>query len=386
MPTRTALVCSAQHWRAPVHLSAHHLAKFLARRGWRPCFLSTPTSFLHRLRFPSDLETRERFADWQAGGAWDLEHGVFHYTPLALLPPSRTRGLDSTWLFRNWPRLTWPALAPFLAARGFGKPDLIIADSALMLPLWQSLGRPRLVYRVTDLNDAYPNQPTTLRALELEIARAAELVVYTGDALGPYVAQLAPARSLCIGNGVDVAHFSGQQQLPPEYADIPSPRAVYVGTVAEWFDTGLIARTARALPDVSFVIIGPGSTRLHALAGLGNVYCLGTRPYAAIPAYFQHAALGLIPFARDSHADFVDSINPLKLYEYMAAGLGVVSTAFRQISELASPARIATSPEDFITAVGALARAPSDGIAERAFAHRFDWTHQFEPFAAALGI
>ena len=88
--------------------------------------------------------------------------------------------------------------------------------------------------------------------------------------------------------------------------------------MAEWFDTALLAATARALPQVSFVIIGPGSTRLTELADFRNVYLLGTRPYAVIPAYYQHAAVGLIPFTRAGHAAFVDSINPLKLYEYTA--------------------------------------------------------------------
>ncbi|MFM9941384.1 MAG: glycosyltransferase [Hyphomicrobiaceae bacterium] len=383
---RRAIVCSAQHWHAPVHLSAHHLAKFLARRGWKACFLSTPTSFLHKLRFPHDADVRQRFADWRQGGGWDANGGIFHYTPLAVVPPSRTPGLDLNWLFRNWPRLTWPAVVPFLAGEGFSQPDLMVVDSALMLPLWQALGRPRLVYRVTDRNRDYPNQPAGLRALEDELAAAADLVLYTGKTLGPYVASLGAKQQLYVGNGVDMAHFEATRAMPLEYARIPAPRAVYVGTIAEWFDVDLVAQAAHALPHVSFVVIGPGASRLTALAARTNVHVLGARPYAEIPAYLQHAAVGLIPFRREGQAAFVDNINPLKLYEYMAAGLPVVSTAFQQIADLGSPTTIACDPADFIAAVNARTAVRSDGLSERAFARRFDWTHQFEPLAAHLAI
>lgn len=287
---------------------------------------------------------------------------------------------------RAWPQLTWPRLAPFLAAQGFASPDLMITDSALMLPLWRILGEPRLVYRVTDRNASYPNRPASLDGLEVEIASAAELVVYTGRSLGNYVAGLGARDSLCIANGVDTAHFAEPARPPAEYSKIPAPRAVYVGTVADWFDADLIAATADQLPQVSFVIIGPGAERLTDRIKAANIHCLGPRPYAEIPAYLQHAAVGLIPFRRDGHQAFVDAINPLKLYEYMAAGLPVVSTAFEQVVALASPAAVPSDAAGFIEAIAEQVQAPGDGMRERAFAKQLDWSQQFAPLAIRLNI
>lgn len=255
-----------------------------------------------------------------------------------------------------------------------------------MQPLWHALGRPRLVYRVTDRNWDYPNQPAGLRAMERELAGAADLVIYTGNTLDAYVADLAPKASLCIGNGVEVAHFAELRELPTEYRTIPGPRAVFVGTIAEWFDEDVMVSAARALPQVSFVVIGPGAATLTRLSKMANVHFLGTRPYATIPAYLQHADVGLIPFRRRGQEAFVDNINPLKLYEYMAAGLRVVSTSFRQIRELQSPATIAEDDSAFVSAIAALTQQPAIGTTERDFAHRFDWAHQFAPLAAHLGI
>ena len=55
-------------------------------------------------------------------------------------------------------------------------------------------------------------------------------------------------------NGVDFDHFNkADPSLPADYNDIPSPRIVYVGSIAEWFDVELIKKAARTLPACSFV-------------------------------------------------------------------------------------------------------------------------------------
>lgn len=384
-PTQRAIVCSAQHWDASVHLSAHHLATYLVDRGWMVAFLSTPTSLLHRLRFRDDPAQRQRYENWRQGGVWAAPSKLFYYTPLALLPPSRLPVLSASWVMRSWVQHTWPSLPRLLTQEGFASPDVMICDTALMQPLWQALGRPRLVYRVTDRNRDFPGKPAGLDGLERELAQAAELVVSTGSVLSTYVRTLGVSRHLCIPNGVDVAHFAAPRPFPAAYAAIPRPRALYVGSIADWFDEELLADTARRHPGIAFVVIGPGSSRLARLAGLRNVHLLGPQPYADVPALMQHADVGLIPFGSERLAAFIDDINPLKLYEYMAAGLPVVSTPMRQVAELGSPARIAGG-SDFSAAVGLAVSDGGDRTAERAFAAQFDWSKQFAPLATRLGL
>jgi glycosyltransferase involved in cell wall biosynthesis len=350
-------------------------------------FVSTPTSLLHRLRFAADPVVRARFDDWRRGGGRDLGGRLFHYTPLALLPPSRLPLLNRRWLLEAWPRLTWPGAARHLASNGFAGFDLAVIDSALMLPLWRRLGSARLVYRVTDRNVDFPHQPSGLRAMEQALARAAEIVVCTGDTLLPYVARLAPKQSLCIPNGVDLAHFREPGAVPADLAAVPEPRAIYVGSLGAWFDRVLVERLAAALPEVSFVIIGPYG---DALAGRGppppNLHYLGPRPYASIPAYLAGARVGLIPFRRNGMEAFVDDINPLKLYEYMAAGLAVVTTPIAQVQALSSPAHVASDEAAMAGLVRRLCLAPGDGAAERAFAARYDWSRLFQPLVERLDL
>lgn len=384
---RRAIVCSAQHWSAPVHLSAHHLAKFLVARGWHVAFVSTPTSLLHRLRFARDKVVVARFANWRSGGGRDLDGRLFHYTPLAAVPPARVPGLEADWLLHNWVRLAVPSVERVLGREGFGRLDLAVIDSALMLPLWQRLGRPRLVYRVTDRNADFPHQPAGLKAMERTLAAAAEMVVCTGETLLPYVAALSPRDSLCVPNGVDVAHFAMSRPLPTDLAAIPAPRAIYVGSLGAWLDFDLVARTAARLPQVSFVVIGPkGDATPQAATLPGNVHVLGPRPYAAIPAYLAGSDVGLIPFRRQGMEAFVDDINPLKLYEYMAAGLPVVSTPMAQVARLASPAVVVEDAEGMAAAIRAACARTDKGLAERAFAARYDWSGLFQPLAERLGL
>ena len=204
----SAILCSAQHWTAPIHLSAHHLAEFLVKRGWRVCFLSTPTSLLHGARNFSDAMNRARLASWRRGGAWDCDGRLFHYTPLAIVPPSRLPPLNHRWLFANWPRLSVPRISKVLSRHGFGTPDLMILDSALMAPVWREFGCPRLIYRITDRNQDFPAAPAPLHDMERELARAAAVVTVTGSRLASYAEVLKPRATLCISNGVDLAHMT----------------------------------------------------------------------------------------------------------------------------------------------------------------------------------
>ncbi len=96
------------------------------------------------------------------------------------------------------------------------------------------------------------------------------------------------------------------------------------------------------------MIIGPFHQK-NLFSGIENIYLLGPRPYSEIPAYLQWADVGLIPFSTDMrYKKLVDGINPIKLYEYFAAGLPVISSAWVEIQSIKSPAMLYSSQEQFI--------------------------------------
>ena len=114
---------------------------------------------------------------------------------------------------------------------------------------------------------------------------------------------------------------------------------------------------------------------MSALRGLPNVHLLGQKRHDELPAYCKGFDVGIIPYVIDDRMPFV---NPLKMREYLSAGVPVVSTPVPEVVRHADRCRIAASPEAFITAVdAALAeaspaarRARSDAMAQETWAAR----------------
>ena len=182
-------------------------------------------------------------------------------------------------------------------------------------------------------------------------------------------------------NGVDFKHFAQLRDEPADMKEIPYPRVIYVGAMEYWFDPDLLARTARDHPDTSFVIIGPTRIPLGELDSLQNVHLLGPRPYEDVPAYLQHADAAIIPFMRD---DMVDAIHPIKVYEYLAAGLPVLATRWTELEHMDAPVTL-TDRDGFSAAL-------SDILAEKAhprearlrYARENSWDARFDTVLETL--
>jgi teichuronic acid biosynthesis glycosyltransferase TuaH len=165
-----------------------------------------------------------------------------------------------------------------------------------------------------------------------------------------------------VTNGVDAAAYLRQLERPP---DLPAGRVVlYAGTLhADRLDLALCERTAAALGDGgTLVLLGPDALESTDRARLvaAGVALLGPRPFDAVPAYLRHADVLVVPHVVDA---FTDSLDPIKLYEYRAAGRPVVSTPVAGFRDAADPRVRAVAAEEFPAAVrAALAAAePAPG-------------------------
>ena len=152
------------------------------------------------------------------------------------------------------------------------------------------------------------------------------------------------------------------------------PLAGFVGSLFEWVDVDLLLTSARALPHVEFVLVGPRcrSVQLGMLRSLPNVHVLDPVPYERVPHVVQAFDVGLIPFKQDLVSECAD---PLKLYEYCSQGKPVVSSVRFCNNEETTPIIVAEGRDDFIAAIPSTVvhDTPEQRADRIAFARRHTW-------------
>jgi glycosyltransferase involved in cell wall biosynthesis len=310
---------------------------------------------------------------------------LWTYSP----PPGLPLTMMSARLNRLGHRLVQPGLARALARLGFRRPALVVGWP-LAAPWVGRLGERIAVYDCMDDFPAFPQDARRRRAIaaaEAALAARCDLVVATSAALRDKWAGRARAVHL-IPNGVAdsfVAALAGSPAVPPDLAAIPAPRLVYVGVLDRWLDRASLAALARRHPDWSLVLVGPVEVPVGELAALPNVHLLGPRPHAALPGYLAASAAGLIPFAVSA---LTVAVNPVKLYEYLAAGLPVVATPLPELAPFGDVCYLGASGAAFVQAAERAMAGASDGArreARRALARQHTWSRRAADFAALLG-
>lgn len=131
-----------------------------------------------------------------------------------------------------------------------------------------------------------------------------------------------------IPNACDPIHFNVSNGKKPD--EIPYGKVVgFIGAIAEWFNQEAIAYAADQLPYWNFVLIGADSVNINMLKNRKNIQLLGEKPYQIIPQYLQFFDVAIIPF--DDTMNIMKSCNPVKMYEYLAAGKAVVSSPLSEV-------------------------------------------------------
>jgi glycosyltransferase involved in cell wall biosynthesis len=132
-------------------------------------------------------------------------------------------------------------------------------------------------------------------------------------------------------------------------------------------DLDLVARVARRRPQWQFVFIGDSTVDLSAFKSIANVHFLGPRPYRDLPRYCRTLDVAIIPFKVN---ELTRAANPIKLREYLAAGLGVVSTPLPEVQAYAHLVEIADGPEEFEAGIARVLQAGDEARRQRARAVR----------------
>ena len=186
--------------------------------------------------------------------------------------------------------------------------------------------------------------------------------------------------------------FRAPPSSPPNTTPaIPEPRALSMSAPWPNGSTTISSQKPRERrPSQSFSPHRRARSRPPTLASSSrNLHVLGARPWSeALPGYLQHADVGIVPFDVRNHADLVRGVNPIKLYEYAAAGLPVVSVYWPELAKLNGPITLAEEHRRFHRRArsDAFFAAPPSPEVLREFAVQHDWGAVLDRLLATLGL
>jgi glycosyltransferase involved in cell wall biosynthesis len=199
---------------------------------------------------------------------------------------------------------------------------------------------------IYDADEVGMPEERRVRSHHPAVVRDADVVLASAPQL---VERHLPERTdiLLVENGVDTDRFRPGLRVPDELAGLDRPIVGYHGAVARWFDFEIFGSAAKELPSYDFVVVGPiddaAEMKMGELARLPNVHLVDAVPSNDIPAYVAAFDVGIIPFVVD---DLTRGVSPLKMYEYLAAGVPVVATPL-PVCDAHPMVRTASTPEDF---------------------------------------
>ena len=186
---------------------------------------------------------------------------------------------------------------------------------------------------------------------------------------------------LLVENGVDTGLFRPRDDLR---AGDP-PVIGYHGVIAPWFDFAKVVILARTRPDYRISLVGPVkpevSEEYERLVRLPNVRHIGHQPAEKVAELVAGFDVGLIPRLLD---EVTAGMKPLKMLEYLAAGVPVVATPIAAC--VAHPGvRTGATPEEFAGEVdAALAMSPEQRRGLRRYAEEESWGRTVAPLLERL--
>ena len=253
----------------------------------------------------------------------------------------------------------------------------------------EPIPRTSLVFNRADLHSSFDEVDTELIArFERELLGTADHVLYVSHTLLDAERDRAGDRAFFIDHGVDLERFRPDpaSREPDDLAGIPRPRIGYFGGLEpQTVDFTLLERVADELPDAQLVLVGNATVPMGTLVARPNVHWLGMQPYEDVPRFGRGFDVAIMPWLQNA---WIAACNPIKLKEYLALGLPIVSIDFAELERYHPLVTAVTDPDDFAPAVARVlgAGGPGSPEARRAAVEPDSWDSKAAVLEDLVGL
>jgi len=340
---RKGIVALSKEW-AGDWTSNHHVMAELARTR-KVLWVNSIGMRSPDVRSGGDLRRMVRKLTEHVCGARRVSPNLFVFTPLAwpFSSPAVLKRAGEAYL--RWS-------IRFQARRaGIGRFDLwtFLPNTGNLIG---RLGEDRSVYYCTDLFRGFAYlDGEMIQQKEEDVVARADLVIVTSRYLFDEKKTMNP-RTLLVRHGVSRIFFVDRAQTSfcdPALEGLGRPVLGFYGWIRDTVDQDLLEQVARAFPQATVLLIGKVSVDVDRLRTYPNIMFLGQKPYHLLPAYAAQFDVGLIPYRMNP--ELMEATNPVKLKEYLALGLPVVSTDLAEVREYADVCWVAATPDEFIEGI-----------------------------------
>lgn len=359
----TVILFSTADWDAPYWTNKQHTAQALAARSIQVLYVESPglrrprisgTDFrrilrrMHRALSPLSKKSENL---WVCS---TISIPMGHrFAAIRLI-----NGAIIRWLLRRWLRNSAATMRP-----------LVWAFHPYIHDALQGINPSAVLYHCVDDLAAIPGiDAQAFARAETQLLKRADLSFATSPRLQKHCAAQAPGPVYYERNVADIRHFAKAREAqpePPEFTNIPHPRLGYAGVLSPYkLDISFITDCALARQDQHWVFMGDEpegfcDPRLSALRTLPNAHFLGYLPYAKLPHYLAALDIATLPVLTDG---YMDSVFPMKFYEYVAAGKPILARQLGALTDVRKLIHQASTPEEWVQQVTKILANPNQPL------------------------
>jgi hypothetical protein len=326
-------------WSNNINCSTKTYSKLFAEAGYSVIYLQSNINLLHW------ITGKGYFKTWKEGSRF--AGNVWVTCALSLIPYYDKSPLFSKKIIRFSYKFCFPSIRRLVLKSGFGEPDIIWTTVPGSSVLKEIFPNSQLIFHCIDNYAAYRGDQVT--KIETEDYKKSDHIFVIGEVLKKHVLSLNTSEEKItnLGQGVNIERYQKKYEIPEDLKNIAGPIAIWVG-VLEKFDTTyleIIAKTMKKRGG-SVVLLGPiKKSYTDLFIGFDNIFFLGSKSSIDVPKYLLHCDIGLMPYNR-TNQEIYKGQHPLKLYEYAAAKLPIISTWNDEYETLKPPVLLINNEKD----------------------------------------